>query len=270
MQNKSIIHADLSGKVALVTGASQGLGAFYAEVLAKNGAIVVASGRASSVDRLNAVVQRIQDQGFKAVSLVLEMTDFGSFQSKVAEIVQQFGHLDILVNNAGVSVDQDFFAVTEQSWDLHMDTNLKGLFFLSQAVAKQMKRQEAGGSMIHIAALNGEKVRKNCVAFAASKAGVLHLTKLMAYELIDYKIKVNAIQLGLFPSDAVKDWLDNDPSANDYLQRIPAKRAGRFVDLEGPLLLLASDASAYMYGTVLKVDGGFAMDVFMNLDIKNN
>jgi len=269
MQNQPIIQADLTGKVALITGAAQGLGAYYAEVLAKNGATVIASGRPSSTDRLNAVAQKIINNGYKAATLTLEMTDFDSFDNKIEEIIKQFSHIDILINNAEVSADKDIFDITHDDWDLHMDTNLKGLFFLSQAVAKQMKQQKTGGNIINIAAINGEKIRKNCIPFGTSKAGVTHLTKAMACELIEYNIRVNAILLGLFPSELVKNWLENDPKAQDYINRIPAKRAGKFTDLDGPILLLASEGSGYMYGTTLKVDGGFSMDIFMDLDIKN-
>ena len=195
------------------------------------------------------------------------MTDFASFDGVVCEVVQKLGSLDILVNNAAVSIDKKMMDVSVSDWNLHMDTNLTGVFFLSQAVAKQMKVQKNGGNIVNIAAINGDHVRKNCISFSISKAGVIHLTKVMAYELIDYNIRVNALSLGLFASDSVKDWLENDPSAQDYLARIPAKRAGQLSDLDGPLLLLASDASSYMYGTILKVDGGFSIDVFLNIEI---
>lgn len=269
MQNPSIIQAELTGKVALITGASQGLGAYYAEVLAKNGATVIVSGRASSEKRLEEVAQKIVSDGHKAMPFILEMTDFASFDQKVELLIKQLGHIDILINNAAVSVDKNMFDISPSDWDLHMNTNLKGLFFLSQTVAKQMKNQTKGGSIINITAINGEKIRKNCIAFGTSKAGVIHLTKAMACELIEYNIRVNTMVLGLFPSELVKDWLANDPKAQDYINRIPARRAGKLSDLEGPILLLASDASGYMYGTTLKVDGGFATDIFMDLDIKN-
>ncbi len=132
-----------------------------------------------------------------------------------------------------------------------------------------MKQQENYSSIINIAAINGQKVRKNCLPFGVSKVGVIHLTKTMAYELISHKIKVNAILLGLFPSEVVEAFLTTDPKSKDYLNRIPVKRAGKFIDLEGPLLLLTSDASNYMYGSIVNVDGGFSTDIFMDLDIKN-
>ena len=133
-----------------------------------------------------------------------------------------------------------------------------------------MKTQQHGGNIINIAAINGDYIRKNCIPFSISKAGVIHLTKAMAYELIDYKIRVNALSLGLFASESVSEWLQNDPNAQDYLDRIPAKRAGQLTDLEGPLLLLASDASSYMFGTILQVDGGFSIDIFLDMDIQHS
>ncbi len=267
MKNK--ITSNLTGKIALITGAARGLGAYYAKTLSDNGAHVIVTGRASAEEQLNKVVKEIVSNGNSASSLILDMTDFGSFSTKIATIVEQFSHIDILVNNAGISVDKALFDITENDWDLHLDTNLKGLFFLSQTVARQMKQQDGYRSIINIAALNGQKVRRNCLPFAISKSGVIHLTKTMAYELIDHKIKVNALVLGLFPSDVVEDFLANDPNAKGFLDRIPAKRPGQFAELEGPLLLLASDASNYMYGSIINVDGGFATDVFMNIDIKN-
>lgn len=264
MKNNSILSADLSGKVILITGASHGLGAYYSELLSKNNATVIVSGR--SLEKINPVVAKIITNGGKAEALVLDMTDFKSFHKKINGIVSKFGRLDVLINNAAISKDKSLFDITEEDWDLHFNTNTKGLFLLSQSVATQMKKQKSG-SIINIAAINGEKVRKNCIAFGTSKSAVFHLTKAMAYELIEHNVRVNAISLGLFPSDAVKEWIDTDPSAQEYLKRIPMKREGKFSDLDGPILLLASDASQYMTGSVLKVDGGFAIDVFMNVDI---
>ncbi|OGV25625.1 MAG: hypothetical protein A3F18_01525 [Legionellales bacterium RIFCSPHIGHO2_12_FULL_37_14] len=263
MRNKYRMQTDLTNKVALITGAAKGLGAYYAKLLANNGAHVIVTGRKNSKNGLNNLVEELMADGNKASALILDIREISTFKDKVAEIVDQFKHIDILINNAAVTLDQSFFEVDEANWNLHFDTNLKGLFFLSQAVADQMRSQEGYKSIINIAAVNGQKVRKNCIPLGASKAGVIHLTKMMAYELIDDKIKVNAISLGLFPSEAVEKYLQEDPSAKDYLNRIPAKRAGDFADLDGPLLLLASDASNYMNGSIINVDGGFSSDVFM-------
>ena len=267
INEKTSFQANLNGKVALITGASQGLGAYFAQILAQNGAFVIVSGRSKSEQQLNEVVAKIKAQGLKAASIILDMTDYDSFHNKVLEATKITGSIDILINNAAVSSDKSIFNIFQSDWDMHMNTNLKGLFFLTQAVATQMKTQKAGGSIINIGAINGSKIRKNCISYGTSKAGVIHLTKAMSYELIEYGIRVNALVLGLFASENVKDWLTNDPKSEDYVKKIPAKRAGELSDLEGPILLLASDSSSYMHGTVMQVDGGFSIDVFMNLDI---
>ena len=233
MKTTSPFQADLTGKVILITGASQGLGAFYAELLAKNNASVIVSGRAQSIEQINKVVQKITSNGGKATPLILELTEFDSFDNKIKDITRKLGHIDVLVNNAAVSIDKSVFDIIHEDWDLHMDANLKGLFFLSQAVAKHMKKQKNGGNIINIAAVNGEKVRKNCIVFGTSKAAVTHLTKAMAYELIDYNIRVNALLLGLFASENVAEWIKNDPTSKNYLSKVPAKRAGKPSDLEG-------------------------------------
>lgn len=261
------LQANLTGKIALVTGASRGLGAYYAKVLAQNGAHVVVTGRQSSEDKLHEVVHDIQNTGGPASSLIIDMSAHESFESNVAKLIEQYKKIDILVNNAAVSSDINFFEIDASSWDRHFDANLKGLFFLSQAVAKQMKNQSGFKSIINIAAINGQRVRKNCLPFSVSKAGVIHLTRVMAYELIQYGIHVNAISLGLFASESVVDYLESAPDTNQYLNNIPQKRAGEYNDLDGPLLLLASAGSSYMTGSILNVDGGFASNVFMNKEV---
>lgn len=261
------MQVDLNKKVALITGASRGLGAYFAKVLSDNGAHVIVTGRPNTEEKLNDIVRAIRSKGNKASSLILDLSDFASFDNKIASVVEQFNGIDILVNNAAVSKDKTFFDITEADWDLHLDANLKGLFFLSQTVARQMMQQKGYSSIINIAALNGQKVRKNCLPFSVSKAGVIHLTKMMAYELIDYKIKVNAISLGAFLEGEIEPFLATIPYAQEFLNHTPAKRAGEYADLDGPLLLLASDASNYMYGSILNVDGGFSIDVFTDLDI---
>lgn len=256
---------DLNNKIALITGASRGIGAHFARVLSDNGAHVIVSGRASALQELEAIVKQIQKKGNKASVCILDVTDINSFKPKVNALIQEFNSIDILVNNAGVSIDKHVFDITESDWDVHFNTNLKGMFFLSQTIALHMKEQKNGySSIINIGAVNGQKVRKNCLSYSTAKAAVLHLTKLLAYELIDYKIKVNALSLGLFPSKVVNNFLTNNPQAREYINRIPCGRVGRHADLDGPLLLLASDASDYMHGEIINVDGGFSINVFMD------
>jgi NAD(P)-dependent dehydrogenase (short-subunit alcohol dehydrogenase family) len=193
--------------------------------------------------------------------------DLTGFDKKIEQVTHQLGQIDILINNAAITLGKSFFDIEQADWDQQMNTNVKGVFFLSQAVAKSMKERKQGGSIINVAAVNGEKIRKNNIVYGASKAAVIHLTKSMAYELIDYNIRVNAISLGLFASEPVRDFIDTNAKAQDYIARIPAKRVGKLDDLAGPMLLLVSDASSYMYGSVIKVDGGFSIDVFMDIEL---
>lgn len=251
-------------KVVLITGAARDLGAHYAELFAKNDYTVVISARESTCTQAQGLAEKINSAGGKAFSFKLDMTQFTEFDEKIDEIIQKTGKIDVLINNAAISYDKSFFEVTQKDWDVHMETNLKGLFFLSQSVARKMKSQKSGGNIINIAAINGERIRKNCIPFGTSKAGVIHLTKAMAYELIEYNIRVNAISLGLFESNSVKEYIDNDPTSQSYLDQIPLKRAGKLEELEGPLLFLASEASSYMNGSTLHVDGGFAINTFIN------
>ena len=266
---KNIIKANLSGKNILITGSAHGLGAFYAEVLAKNGAHVIVSGRENAKEQLELLVEKITIAGHKATKCIIDLTDFANFDRIIGNINAQLGNIDVLINNAAISIDRSLFEITEKDWDIHMNTNLKGLFFLSQAVAKQMVNNLNGGKIIKVAAINGEKVRKNCIAFGTSKAGVIHLTKSMAYELADYNIKVNGISLGLIESsDTVREFLKANLKASEYINQIPVKRVGQLEDLAGPILLLASDASNYMHGSIIHVDGGFASGAFMHIDVK--
>ena len=165
MQSNNTIQADLTGKVALITGASYGLGAYFAKLLAKNNATVVVSGRAHSKDRIDSIVKEIIQNGGNAMPFILDINEFDSFKKAIEKITAQLGHIDILINNAAVSTDKNIFDITHEDWDKQMNANVKGLFFLSQVVAEQMKKQSNGGNIINIAAVNGEKVRKNCIVF---------------------------------------------------------------------------------------------------------
>ncbi len=261
---KDNLFADLNAKVALITGAGDGLGAYYAKILADYGVNVIITGRSSSSTKLDKVVNEIISSGNKASKFILDMLDVASFDDSIAEIYKKYGSIDILINNAAISNDKALFEISTCDWDIGINTNLKGLFFLTQAVAKQMKNQPNGGSIINIGAINGQMVRKNTVVFGTSKAGVIHLTKLLAYELIQYKIRVNCLSLGLIESNqAITDFLNKDDQALAYLEQIPAKVAGKFEDLKGPILLLSSNASSYMYGSVINVDGGFSINTLI-------
>lgn len=259
----------MNDKVCLITGASQGLGRHYATVLAQAGATVVATSLKSEGAKLEDLVEQITQQGGKAIALDIDLRDYGQFSDKVAHIVNKTQRIDVLVNNAGVSYYSNFFDITEKDWDAHLDTNLKGAFFLAQAVAKQMVTNKISGSIINIGSIAGMQSKKYALPFCVSKAGLNHLTKVMAYELVEYGIRVNGISLGLFPTELVTDYIASD-AGKHFIAQIPVKRPGKYEELNGPLLLLASNASTYMTGSTIEVDGGFAMDIFLHEDFEND
>lgn len=267
MNNQSIIHADLTGKVALITGASQGLGRHFAKLLAKNGALIVATSLKTEMSKLQEVCSEIASQGGQAIALDIDMREYDNFDAKVATIIQQVGHVDVLINNAGISYYTKFFDISEKDWDAMMDTNLKGMFFLSQAVAKEMVKQKRPGCIVNIGSIAGNQTKKYHLPFCVSKAGVHHLTRIMAFELADYGIRVNAISPGLFPTELVQDYIASEAGKN-FIEQIPLKRPGGYQELDGALLLLASNASSYMSGSIIEVDGGFAMNIFLREDFE--
>ncbi len=259
----------MHGKVCLITGASQGLGRHYAAVLAEAGATVVATSLKSEMTKLEDLVHEITKRGGKAIALDIDLRDYSQFDAKIAHIVEKTQHIDVLINNAGVSYYSKFFDITEKDWDTHLDINLKGAFFLAQAVAKHMVAKKISGSIINIGSIAGIQSKKYALPFCISKAGLHHLTKIMAHELVDDGIRVNAISLGLFPTELVADYIASD-AGKHFIEQIPTKRPGKYEELNGPLLLLASDASSYMTGSIIEVDGGFAIDIFLCEDFEKN
>ena len=260
----------MSGKVCLITGASQGIGRHCAHVLAEAGATVIVTSLKSEMGKLELLVDEITKKGGKAIAFDLDVTDYKQFEGKIAEIIKETGQIDVLINNAGVSYYSRFFDITENDCDSHLDVNLKGAFFLAQAVAKQMVAQKIDGSIINIGSIAGLQAKKYALPFCVSKAGLAHLTKVMAYELVEYNIRVNSMSLGLFPTELVTDYIASE-AGQKFIEQIPLKRPARLEELNGPLLLLASRASSYMTGSTIEIDGGFAIDIFLheNLDTSN-
>ena len=244
---------DLSGKCALVTGASSGLGRHFAEVLAAAGAKVAVAAR--SAERVASVAEAIGARGGTAVPVELDVTRRTSVTRAVAEAAAALGRLDILVNNAGVTATASFLDLDEEAWDNVVDTNLKGAFAVAQETARRMKEQGTGGAIVNIASILGLRVAGHVAPYVASKAGLVQLTKAMALELARHGIRVNALCPGYMETDLNREFFASD-AGQALIRRIPQRRLGRPQELDVPLLLLCSDAAAYMTGSTLVVDGG--------------
>lgn len=244
----------LDGRRALITGASGGLGLHFAETLAAAGAEVVLAARRA--DKLADEVARLREGGAKAHAVSMDVTNGASVDAAVAEAEKLAGGvMDILVNNAGVSGDNFFLKVDEAEWDSVVDTNLKGAYLVARAVGNRLAETKTPGSIINIASVLGLRVGGAVSAYCASKAGLIHLTKAMAFELARNKIRVNAIAPGYIETDFNRDFFESEV-AQKMIARIPFRRLGVKSELDGPLLLLASDAGSYMSGSVIEVDGG--------------
>ena len=244
---------DLTGKTALVTGASSGLGRHFAGVLAKAGARVALAARRT--DALAETRSAIESAGGSAVVVAMDVTDTASVTAAVGEAWDALGRIDILVNNAGVTATRPFLDMSEEEWDRVVDTNLTGCARVARAVAQRMRDDKQGGAIVNIASILGMRVAGQVSSYIAAKGGLVHLTKAMALELARYGIRVNALCPGYVETELNADFFASD-AGKALVKRIPQRRLGRLADLDGPLLLLASDAGAYMTGSVLAVDGG--------------
>ncbi|MFV3073670.1 SDR family NAD(P)-dependent oxidoreductase [Niveispirillum fermenti] len=245
--------ADLTGRTALITGASSGLGQHFATLLARAGARVALAARRT--DRLAQACADIHAAGGHAVPIALDVTDPAAVDAAITDTVAALGGLDILVNNAGVTASTSVLDQSEADWDRVVDTNLKGCFLVAQAAARAMRQRGAGGSIVNIASILGLRVAGHVSAYAASKAALVQLTRSMALELSRHGIRVNALCPGYVETDLNQDFFASE-AGKALVRRIPMRRLGRLEDLDGPLLLLCSDAGAFMTGTAIPVDGG--------------
>lgn len=241
----------LDGRLALVTGASSGLGTHFARLLASVGARVAVAARRA--DKLQSVVDAIAQAGGQARALSLDVTDAASVRA-CFDALSDWGAPDIVVNNAGVTVTRPLLDQTEEDFDHVLDTNLKGCWLVATEAARRMVAAGQGGSIVNVASILGERVAGGVAPYAISKAGVVQATKVMALELARHRIRVNALLPGYVVTDLNRDFLTSE--AGDKLRsRIPSRRFGEPEDLDGPLLLLASDAGAAMSGAAVAVDG---------------
>ena len=244
---------ELTGKHVLVTGASSGLGRHFAKMLASKGAKVTLAAR--RVDALTSAVDQIKQTGGAAQSVRLDVTATDSVGKALEDAQARFGPIHGLVNNAGVTATRPALDQDERAWDTVIDTNLKGVWLVANAVARQMIANKAGGSIVNIASILGLRVAGAVAPYAISKAGVVQMTKALALEWARYAIRVNALAPGYFETELNDDFFASD-AGKELIKRIPQRRLGQLQELDGPVLLLLSDAGSYITGSVVAVDGG--------------
>jgi len=246
----------LDGKTAIVTGSSKGMGKAIAIGLAEAGADVLVNSRHGN--ELEPVVEHIQGLGRKAVAVEADISVLADHKRIVETCIQGLGRIDILVNNAGTIKRNFVLDVREEDWDHVLDTNLKGGFFLAQQVGKYMIKQGAGGKIINVTSIRANPAIPATATYGASKAGLLHLTKTMALEWIEHGINVNSIGPGYFETPLTSYIPVQRPEEYQWLvDRIPMKRFGQPNEIVGAAVYLASDASSYVTGQTIFVDGGY-------------
>jgi 3-oxoacyl-[acyl-carrier protein] reductase len=244
---------DLTGRVALVTGASSGLGRRFAEVLAANGAAVALVARRA--DRLAALQGRIEAAGGRALTVAADVLDRDAMARAFDQAEAAFGTVTILVNNAGVAHGGRAVELPPEEWRRVLATNLDAVFFCAQEAGRRMLAAGQPGAIVNIASVLGFGVAKGTAAYATAKAGVIQLTKALGLELAFQGVRVNAIAPGWFVTELNQDYLTSD-AGRALTRDIPVGRFGRDGDLDGALLLLVSDAGAFIAGTTIVVDGG--------------
>ena len=246
----------LDGKVAIVTGAGSGIGQAVAIAVAEAGADCVPTELPEKIADLDPACEQIREMGRRVLPLSLQLPDRSSIDALVARTIQEMGRVDILVNNAGVNIPREALEVTEEDWDRVLDVNLKGLFFLSQRVAREMVNT-GGGKIVNMASQNGVIGYYNRAAYCSSKAGVVNLTRVLAIEWAKHKINVNAIGPTFILTPLTQSTFDDPALREDLLSRIPLGRVGQPEDVVGSVVFLASPAADLITGHTLLVDGGW-------------
>ena len=245
----------LDGRIALVTGASSGLGRHFTDVLINAGASVALAARRT--ERLHEIAKKIECRGGRAVVCEMDVTKPKTIDLSFNRIEEELGTIDVLVNNAGIASTSLGLELSEADWDEVIDTNLKGAWLVAQQAAQRLIKVNKPGTIINIASILGYRVAKGVSSYAASKAALIQLTQALALEWAKDKIRVNAIAPGYFLTEMNQEFFEQNNRANEAIVRnIPQRRIGDPEELTGALLLLASNASSYMTGSTIVVDGG--------------
>lgn len=249
----------LDGKIAMVAGASSGIGAEFARALARAGADVVLGARRA--DRIEALATEIAEEtGRRTLAVAMDVTDGDSVEAAFDKAQAEMGVINIVCNNAGLARPQYALADTEEDWDITMDTNLKGMWRVARAAANRMLEAGTGGSIINTASVLGLSVAPTQTSYCVSKAGVIQMTKALALEWQRFGIRVNAICPGYFKTEINDKYLETD-QGKKMVAMTPAKRVGKLEELVPAMLMLACDASGFTTGVALPVDGAHTVRI---------
>lgn len=249
---------DLAGKVAMVTGASTGLGRRFAQVLAAHGAKVVIAAR--SADKLAELKAEIEADGGEVEAVALDVSDPAQIPAAFDAAEKAFGTVDIVVNNAGMAQNKLLLETTDEDWHSIRDVNYEGVWLVAREAAQRLAKAGCGGSIINTASILGLGVSKGLGSYAVTKAAVIQLTKALALELARFNIRVNALAPGYVLTEINRAFFSS-PEAGPFIKAIPQRRIADVSELDGTLLLLASDASSFMTGSVIVIDGGHSLPI---------
>lgn len=246
-------HFDLTGRIALVTGASSGLGAHFAATLARNGCAVALAAR--RIDRLTALAARISGDGGEALAVPMDVGDLDSISTALDAVAAQFGTVDVLINNAGLAAIHSFLEAPAEETSEVFSINQSAVWNVAQQVCRRMVEHGKAGSVVNISSITGLRAVGGAASYAVTKAAVAHMTRVQAFELARHGIRVNAIAPGYFETEFTRKFLATD-AGEKLRRRIPMQRIGHLKELDGLLLLLVSDLGSFMTGAVIPVDGG--------------